>query len=144
MSERPMSRATFLKRAGGLSMFALIDRSVLRLALDEPLKHPDPRARITADKVLKVEDLGDKPRRGVVAAFDAARKHPEIFDGLACACGCAGDASYQHRSLLVCFETRQPTGCHGCREEATFVADMAKDGKTLAQIRIAVDRKFGD
>lgn len=144
MHTTPISRAAFLKRVGGLSVLVALDQSALRFTRAEPLKHPDPRAGITADKVLKADDLGEKPRNGVLEAYDAARTYPVVFDGLACACGCHGDASYQHRSLLVCYETRQPTGCPACRMEATFVAKMAKEGKTLVEIRAAVDKKFGD
>jgi hypothetical protein len=142
MTER-ITRIEFLKRAGGLSVIALLDRSTFRFAGDS-LHHPEPRAGITADKVLTVGDLGEKPRKAVLEAFDAARQYPQILDGLACACGCHGDASYQHRSLLACYETRQPTGCQSCQMEATFAGRMAKEGKTLAEIRAAVDRKFGD
>src|SRR5205085_662865 len=108
------------------------------------LKHPEPRPGITAEKVLTAEDLGEKSRKSVTDAYAAARQYPEIFDGLACACGCHGDATYQHRSLLVCYETRQPTGCGGCQQEAAFVGKLAKDGKTLAEIRASVDKKYGD
>jgi hypothetical protein len=140
----PISRGEFLKRVGGLSVIALLDRSVLSAGMADPLDHPDPRAGVTADSVLKADELGAKPRKAVIDAYAAAREHPQIFDGLACACGCHGGASYQHRSLLVCYETKQPTGCVACQMEASFVGKMAKDGKALAEIRVAVDRKFGD
>lgn len=139
-----MNRAGFLKRLGGLSVLVAIDPSLFRNVAADSLKHPEPRAGITSEKVLKDEDLGEKPRKAVLEAYDAARQSPQIFDGLACACGCHGDASYQHRSLLVCYETRQPTGCQSCQMESAFVGKMVKDGKTLAEIRAAVDRKFGD
>ena len=138
-----LSRADFLKRIGGLSAVILLDRSVFSPAATNPLPHPEPRPGITAEKVLKVEDLGEKPRKAVLAAFEAARQHPQIFDGLACGCGCHGKATYEHRSLLVCYETKQPTGCLACQLEAKFVADLAKEGKTLAEVRVAVDKKFG-
>lgn len=48
-----------------------------------------------------------------------------------------------HRSLLSCFESDQAIGCLGCREEARIVAGMARAGKSLADIRAAVDRKWG-
>jgi hypothetical protein len=75
-------------------------------------------------------------------AYEAARTHPEIFDGLYCACEC--DKSMGHRSLLSCFESRQAIGCMACREEAELVGRLAKDGKTLAEIRHAVDLEFAD
>jgi hypothetical protein len=139
---RQISRGEFLKRMGGLSVIAFLDRSAL-LPPADPLPHPEPRAGITADKVLKAEDLGAKPRKGVLEAYDAARQHPQIFDGLACGCNCHGEATYQHRSLLVCYETKQPTGCGACQMEASFVGNLVKEGRTLAEIRVAVDKKFG-
>src|SRR6185503_8255423 len=113
-----ISRADFLKRIGGLSLVVLFDRSVLSAPIRDSLPHPEPRPGITSDKVLKAEDLGDK-RKAVLEAFDAARQYPQIFDGLACGCGCHGEASYQHRSLLRGYETKQPTGCPSCRDEGT-------------------------
>jgi hypothetical protein len=139
----PITRAAFLQRVAGLSAVVLLDLDVVGRA-PEPLKHPEPRAGITATKVLTVDDLGAKPRKAVSEAYDAARQYPAIFDGLACACGCHGEAEYQHRSLLSCYESRQPTGCQSCQMEAAFVGALAKDGKTLVDIRAAVDKKFGD
>jgi hypothetical protein len=140
----PISRAGFLKRVGGMAVIAMLDRSALTFAAVDPLIHPEPRAGVTAEKVLPVADLGEKARKSVLDAYAAAREHPSIFDGLACACGCHGEASYQHRSLLVCYETKQPTGCVACQTEASFVGKLAKEGRALAEIRSAVDKKFGD
>jgi hypothetical protein len=92
--------------------------------------------------VLTAEALGASPKDAVLAAYDTARTYPELFDGLACACGCTGKQNI-HRSLLTCFETLQPTGCHGCQEQAQLVAKLAKDEKTLAEIRVAFDKKWG-
>jgi hypothetical protein len=49
-----------------------------------------------------------------------------------------------HRSLLSCFESRQAMGCMACREEGELVGRLARDGKTLEEIRHAVDLEFGD
>jgi hypothetical protein len=139
-----ITRAAFFQRLAGLSAVLLVDPRVIAASSGSgPLKHPNPRAGVTADKVLKVEALGENARKSVVEAFDAARQYPQTFDGLACGCGCHGEASHQHRSLLVCYETEQPTGCQSCQMEATFVGQMVKNGKTLAEIRLAVDKKFG-
>jgi hypothetical protein len=139
-----ISRGEFLKRIGGLSVIVLFDRSAFGIpSSPDPLPHPEPRSSITADKVLKADELGEKPRKAVLDAYEAARQSPQVFDGLACGCGCHGEATHQHRSLLVCYETRQPTGCAACQMEATFVGKMVKDGKSLSEIRAAVDKKFG-
>jgi hypothetical protein len=91
--------------------------------------------------VLSVETLGSSRPKRVMDAYEAARKYPEILDGLYCACQCSGKSG--HRSLLVCFETMQPTGCGGCQEEAELAGKLAKQEKTLADIRLAVDKAYG-
>jgi hypothetical protein len=90
--------------------------------------------------VLPEAEFG-KSRR-VREAYAPARTHPEVFDGVYCACRC--DKSLNHRSLLSCFESRQAIGCMACREEAELVAKMARDGKSLEEIRLAVDKEFAD
>jgi hypothetical protein len=106
-----------------------------------PLDHPEPRAGINADRVLSLDALKPFNER-VRDGYDAARTYPAIFDGVACACSCGGKDG-NHRSLLVCFETLQATGCQACRDEAMFVARLAKKETPLAEIRTAVDKKFG-
>ena len=102
--------------------------------------HPDPRPGITGDLVLPEAELGE--RRRVREAYAAARAHPELFDGVYCACEC--DKSMGHRSLLSCFESRQAIGCMACREEGELVGRLARDGKTLEDIRLAVDEEYAN
>jgi len=103
-------------------------------------RHPNPRPGITADLVLPESELGE--RRRVREAYAAARAHPELFDGVYCACEC--DKSMGHRSLLSCFESRQAIGCMACREEGELVGRLARDGKTLEDIRLAVDKEYAN
>jgi hypothetical protein len=105
------------------------------------LDHPDARSGITSEHVLSNDALkSSKP--DVIAAYDGARKHPVVFDSIACGCSC-GDQGGAHRSLLVCYETQQPTGCWSCQKEARLVAELADKSTPLAEIRAAVDKKFG-
>lgn len=136
ISREVLTRRAAVERMAGL--LALAVPGVWRLPhRHDPFPHPDPRPGITAEHVLADEKLPDKKR--VRRAFAAARARPELFDGIYCPCEC----SRQHRSLLSCFESAQPTGCYGCMEAADLVDEMAKDGKNLAQIREAFDRKWG-
>src|SRR4051812_27052740 len=117
-----MDRTTFLRRSGALLGMVVLDRSSHRPLLSARTStHPDPRPGVNAERVLSTDALGLLPEDKVVAAYNAARKYPELFDGLSCACGCTGKHG-THRSLLVCYETRQPTSCAGCRDEAQLVA----------------------
>jgi hypothetical protein len=132
--DQSLSRRDALGRMSALLLLAL--PRGLRLPY-EPFPHPDPRPDITAENVWAEDKLPDKKK--VREAYAAARAHPELFDGIYCPCEC----SKQHRSLLSCFESAQPTGCYGCMEVAELVDKMAKDGKTLADIRAACDKKWG-
>ena len=82
---------------------------------------------------------GFKNKR-VATAYDHAREVPEILDGLYCRCNCAHGMG--HRSLLSCFEGDQAAGCMTCREQGELAYKLVKDGKSLADIRLAVDKEF--
>jgi hypothetical protein len=132
-----ISRAEFLRRAGGLLAVGLF---VPRAR--GPLPHPEPRPGITAEHVLATDALGSSPKATVIHAYDAARAYPQLFDGVACACSCGGKKG-MHRSLLVCYETMQPTGCPACRDEGLLIERLAKNGKSLDEIRKAIDEEYG-
>jgi hypothetical protein len=101
-------------------------------------EHPEPRPGITAERVLPADVVPSQARK----AYEAAREIPQVLDGLYCHCGCAARDGL--RSLLSCFETRMPFSCGYCREEAELALRLHRDGRTLAEIRRAVDREYGD
>jgi hypothetical protein len=135
-----ITRAEFLRRfsaAAGALAFLALTRPASARGLAHKIRHPEPRPGITAAKVLTDANL---PKSASIrAAYAAVRAHPEIFDGLGCVCGCADE----HRSLLTCYETKQPTGCAGCRELAVLVNDEIAKHKTLDEIRATFDKKYG-
>lgn len=139
-----IDRKTFLRYTVGLLSIGVLDRGTAARILchKDGLDHPEPREGITAERVLTADALGSSTRRKVVESYDMAREYPAIFDGIACGCSCGGKKG-THRSLLVCFETMQPTGCAACQMEAELVGRLAKENKTLAEIRTAVDKDFG-
>jgi hypothetical protein len=73
-------------------------------------------------------------------SYDAARAIPEVLDGVYCHCDCAErDGLY---SLLSCFETEMPITCGFCLEEAQMAHRLAREGKSLDEIRAAIDAEF--
>jgi phosphoribosyl-dephospho-CoA transferase len=67
---------------------------------------------------------------------------PEIADGIRCHCGCAETPGY--RSLLSCYEGEaMARECHTCQGQARLAARLRKSGKSLDEIRAAIDGKFG-
>jgi hypothetical protein len=103
--------------------------------------HPSPRPGIDASRVPTASELADAPR--AVAAFDEVREIPHIIDGIRCHCGCAKNPN--HYSLLSCFETTDAMAkdCQGCRRQARHVYELNRAGKSLDDIRVAVDKRFG-
>ena len=101
-------------------------------------EHPDPRPGITAEHVLPADHFKDADVR---KNYDMAREIPEVLDGLYCHCDCT--KSMHHRSLLSCFESEQPSGCGTCQREMKLAYKLHSEGKTLDEIRKAVDDKFG-
>jgi hypothetical protein len=133
-----LHRRDFLARSAG--MLALAWSGPRRdLAGARRVPHPQPRPAITAERVLQANQLGKDV--SVLKAYAAARSYPAVFDGLHCACECRD--TMHHRSLLSCYESKQPTGCVGCQEQAATVARLAGKGKSLEEIRRALDQEFG-
>lgn len=103
-------------------------------------EHPTPRPNIDASKVLKKEDLADHP--DVIPLFDGVREIPQVVDGIRCYCGCAErPESY---SLLSCYEDGMAKHCYVCQGEGKLVARLHGEGKSLEEIRAAIDLEFGD
>jgi len=103
--------------------------------------HPTPRPGITAAKVLTRKQLtGEHAEAAPV--FDMVRQMPHIVDGIRCQCGCAElEGNY---SLLSCFEGQGMAGhCQVCQGEGRLAYRLYKQGKSLNEIRAAIDAKFG-
>jgi hypothetical protein len=84
------------------------------------------------------------------AAYSFALARPDVLQWLPCYCGCTG---IPHRSNLDCFfQRREVKGtysyeehasyCDICIKTANMASDMLLQGKTMVQIRAAVDSTF--
>jgi Protein of unknown function with PCYCGC motif len=106
--------------------------------------HPTPRPGITAEAVLPASSVaspGMPAPPQALEAYEAARRVPQVLDGLFCHCHCS--ETIGHRSLLTCFETAHGSQCDICMGEAMLAARMASSGSSLDEIRQAIDREFG-
>jgi hypothetical protein len=142
-----LSRRAFI--ATGLGAFAtLLASSVVARAHSHACAHgsrtrgphPEPRAGITGAKVATGEQLADVAP--LIPLFDSVRAMPEIADGIRCHCGCADLPGY--RSLLSCYEGDDAMAreCKTCQGQARLAARLHKSGKSLDEIRVAIDAKF--
>ena len=129
------SRRHFLMNVSASVALALFPRS--RAIAAAP--HPTPRRGVTGAKVLTATQLSEKPK--LVPLFDSVREIPQVFDGIRCNCGCPNPPEYY--SLLSCFEAKgMATTCGVCQSQARLVVRLHKEGKSLDEIRAAVDSKF--
>ena len=70
------------------------------------------------------------------------REIPQIVDGIRCQCGCADLPGFY--SLLSCYESEgMARWCEICQGEGRLAARLYKTGKTLDEIRAAIDARFG-
>lgn len=119
----------------------LIPIFLLTAAARRATVHPTPRRGITSAKVLKPAQLTDADPE-VVRSFDMVREIPHIIDGISCHCGCADLPG--HYSLLSCYEADgMAQECVVCQGEGRLAYQLHQRGKTLEQIRVAIDRDFG-
>ena len=104
--------------------------------------HPEPRRGIDASHVPE-SDTVRRANAGAVEAFEEARTIPEILDGIRCQCGCSDQEGM--RSLLSCYEGEEAMAlhCDVCRGEARLAYRMKGKGRSLDQIRAAVDARYG-
>lgn len=138
---RPLPTRRAFLRGGLVSLAALAGVPLLpRAALAAGVDHPVPRPGITGARVLSAAQLKDRP--DLVPLFDAIRGMPAIADGIRCNCGCAGMPGYY--SLLSCYEgDGMAQACPICEGEGRLVTRLGRAGKSLAEIRAAVDAQFG-
>jgi hypothetical protein len=136
------NRRNFL--IGALTTLTLLARSRPLFALDRkvgPRPHPTPRPGIDASHMLSSDELADFPRARV--SFDEVRQIPEIVDGICCRCGC--DQSVASYSLLSCYEGKNAMAkwCPTCQGQGRLAFRLHNDGKSLDEIRAAIDKEFG-
>ena len=130
------SRVPWLIAGGaGVALVAL----VLLTGKGGAQTHPEPRAGITAELVLPPAAVPHTP--GSIESYAAARQIPAVLDGLYCHCNCSKHAG--HRSLLTCFQSDHGAYCDICMGEAILAAELTGQGRSLLDIRAAIDRQFG-
>lgn len=140
-SQRSTRRGLLALLAGGAFGALLPLPLQASLRVDHSLaKHPEPRPGYKPDKVLTAEQLGGDQE--LIELFDAVRAIPHVVDGIRCSCGCAELPGFY--SLLTCFESDDAMSkwCPICIGLGALVVRLHARGRTLAQIREAVDARY--
>lgn len=101
------------------------------------VRHPAPRPGITAERVLSPESVREQSR----AVYTMAAQIPSLLDGLYCHCDCHERDGL--RSLLECFEDEMGSTCGICSGQARLAYELHEQGKSLRDIRKAIDAQYG-
>jgi hypothetical protein len=105
-----------------------------------PRTHPEPRAGITAARVLPDTKLTD---RSAAPVYAMVRQIPQVVDGIRCSCGCADLEGFY--SLLSCYEAGgMAQHCVICQGQARLAFKLHGEGWSLNGIRKAIDAQYGD
>jgi Protein of unknown function with PCYCGC motif len=99
--------------------------------------HPRPRPGITAARVRPADSVAARARE----SYTIAARIPSILDGIYCHCDC--HERDQRRSLLECYHDGMATTCGICLNQARIAGELHAQGKTLDEIRAAIDQTFG-
>jgi len=102
------------------------------------VRHPEPRRGITAAGVLAPERVKEADRE----AYQTAHRIPRVLDGIHCHCDCKDHHPELH-SLLDCFKSEMAANCGVCQAQANLGFDLHHAGKSLEEIRRAIDGRFG-
>jgi len=100
--------------------------------------HPTPRSGVTAENVIPAVRYASVPR--IEKVYREVSRVPEAVDGVYCYCHCMENMG--HYSLLTCFESDHAAGCDVCLSEGDLVYRMTQQGRSLDQVRQAIDRTF--
>jgi hypothetical protein len=128
-------------RAAPAVRFAVLGLAVVALLLGlatvrgANASHPAPRVGLTAEDVAPASRYAAYPR--IAEVYEMAARIPDVLDGIYCHCDCSRHSG--HRSLLTCFQDDHGAACDVCLTEAALAYRMTQEGRSLRQIRKAVD-----
>jgi hypothetical protein len=108
------------------------------MSLGGSTHHPEPREHIDHTHVAPAERYAAYPR--VAQIYGEVAEVPHVIDGIYCYCACSEHSG--HHSLLDCFHDDHAAHCDVCLSEATMAHRMHSDGKSLDEIRTAIDRIY--
>ena len=121
---------------GGAAVIALL--SLPTLGMRDGPRHPEPREHIAHDHVAPAERYSDYPR--VARTYALVAEIPHVIDGIYCYCACSEHS--RHYSLLDCYRDDHAARCDVCLSEADLAHRMHRDGKSLDEIRAAIDQLY--
>ena len=128
-----------------LRPLVFISSIVLILAIvysaTKPKQYIEPIAPATGQLIETRPVMSSAFYTGKVAeAYRIAAEIPKVIDSQFCYCYCKKD--HQHKTLLTCFTNKHGSKCETCINEVLYAYELYKQGKTLDEIVVSIDKKF--
>lgn len=132
----------------GIMVFALIFGASAHVRAEEMHKHdhqhgaaasPAPAVAPVAGMVETGQVLHSTEFFRAAKAYQIAEEMPQTLDALYCYCKCKESPTLQHKTLLTCYTSDHAAKCGICMHEAEMAADLTKQGRSIPEIRAAVD-----
>jgi len=107
----------------------------------KPVEYRTPIAPATGQLIETRPVMSSAFYTGKVAeAYRIAAEIPKVIDSQFCYCYCK--KNHQHKTLLTCFTNEHGSKCDTCINEVLYAYELYKQGKTLDEIIVSVDKKF--
>ena len=107
----------------------------------KPVEYRTPTAPATGQLIETRSVMSSAFYTGKVAeAYRIAAEIPKVIDSQFCYCYCK--KNHQHKTLLTCFTNKHGSKCDTCINEVLYAYELYKQGKTLDEIIVSVDKKF--
>ena len=107
----------------------------------KPVEYRTPIAPATGQLIETRPVMSSAFYTGKVAeAYRIAAEIPKVIDSQFCYCYCK--KNHQHKTLLTCFTNKHGSKCDICINEVLYAYELYKQGKTLDEIIVSVDKKF--
>ena len=132
------NRAPFYIMGGSLVAALLVLAIVTQRGGQEASHHPTPRIDAHASHVMPATRYASTPQ--VAETYTMAAEIVSVLDGLYCYCLCR--ETFTHYSLLDCFKDDHAAGCDVCMDEAILAHEMTQQGRSLDDIRTAIDAQY--
>ena len=132
------NRAPFYIMGGSLVAALLVLAIVTQRGQEDASHHPTPRIDAHASHVMPATRYASSS--AVAEAYTMAAEVVSVLDGLYCYCLCR--ETFTHYSLLDCFKDDHAAGCDVCMDEAILAYEMTQQGRSLDEIRTAIDAQY--
>ena len=114
---------------------------VVVYSITKPTEYMEPVAPATGKLIETRPVMSSAFYTGKAAeTYRIAAEIPKIIDSQFCYCYCK--KNHQHKTLLTCFTSEHGSKCDTCINEVLHAYQLYKQGKTLDEIVVAIDKKF--